>query len=509
MIVINMGITCDLLKKDYKHMKTDFKQFGIALVFSSSMLSTSCHENGPSRTVDSMDKPNIIFIYADDLGYGDLGSYGQQDIKTPNLDRMADEGMLFTQAYAGHTICAPSRSALMTGLHTGRTQIRGNRSQATGERVPLPDTAVTVAHILAEQGYVNGLFGKWGLGEMRTEGIPTRQGFHEFYGFLNQARAHGYCADMLWHNEEIVFVPENSAMRCGLHTAEWYQQKLLDFIAANRENPFFIYYATQLPHSELRSTEQDLEQYLDEEGNSIFEEVPYYGARGPTDIPFATYAAMVSQLNRHVGEIMDLLEEEGLTNNTLVLFSSDNGPHSSGGYDPAYFNSSGGLRGHKRDLYEGGVRVPMIAKWPGNIEAGSVSDYLWAAWDLMPTAAELAGAESLVPDDIDGVSAVPVFLGEEMVRPNEIYFESFGGRGRQDGDMGVSVRKGKWKAIANSSLLDEFELYNLEQDPGETQNLAPEYPEKVRELKNIIIASRTHSEEWPLDEAIWEAFLTR
>ena len=488
-------------------MNSIFKRFPASTLVVSAVLFPACQEE--SNTTTQRENPNIIFIYADDLGYGDLGSYGQQDIKTPHLDKMADEGMLFTQAYAGHTVCAPSRSALITGLHTGRTQIRGNLSRATGERVPLPDTAVTVADILAEQGYVNGLFGKWGLGEAGTEGIPTRQGFHEFYGFLNQARAHGYCADMLWHNEDIVFIPQNSAMRCGLHNAEWYQQKLLDFIGENRENPFFIYYATQLPHSELRSTEQDLEQYLDEEGNSIFDEIPYYGGRGPTDIPFATYAAMVSQLDRHVGEIIDLIEEEGLSENTLVIFTSDNGPHRSGGYDPDYFNSSGGLRGEKRYLYEGGVRVPMIAKWPGKIEPGSVSDYLWAAWDLMPTVAELAGAESNVPDDIDGVSAVPVFFGKEMERPNEIYFENNGETGREQafGDMGVSVRKGRWKAITNVSLQDDLELYDMDNDPEETQNLASEYPEKVRELKNIIIASRTHSEDWPVDDVIWEAFI--
>jgi arylsulfatase A len=453
------------------------------------------------------ENPNIIFIYADDLGYGDLGSYGQQDIKTPHLDRLANEGMLFTQAYSGHTVCAPSRSSLMTGMHTGRTQIRGNMSRVTGDRVSLPDTAVTVADILGGMGYVNGLFGKWGLGEAKTEGIPTRQGFHEFYGFLNQARAHGYCADMLWHNEEIVFIPENAAMRCELHNAEWYQKKLLDFIVDNRENPFFIYYATQLPHSELRSTEQDLRQYLDKDGRSIFEEVPYYGSRGPTDIPFATYAAMVSQLDRHVGEIIDLLDNEGLSENTLVIFTSDNGPHRSGGYDPDYFNSSGGLRGEKRDLYEGGVRVPMIAKWPGKIKPGSVSDYLWAAWDLMPTLAELAGAESKVPAYINGISAVPVLMGKQMERPNEIYFESNGEGGQKYGDMGVAVRKGRWKAIANISLLDDLELYDMDQDPGETQNLASEYPEKVRELKNIIIESRTNSRDWPLDVEIWEAFI--
>jgi arylsulfatase A len=482
-----------------------FNHFLASALVASAATFTACQKEPVAPA--QRDYPNIILILADDLGYGDLGSYGQLDIKTPHLDRVANDGMLFTQAYSGHTVCAPSRSSLLTGMHTGRTQIRGNMSRVTGERVSLPDTAVTVADILGGKGYVNGIFGKWGLGEAKTEGIPTRQGFHEFYGFLNQARAHGYCADMLWHNEEIVFIPENAAMRCDLHTAEWYQKKLLDFIVDNRENPFFIYYATQLPHSELRSTEQDLRQYLDKDGRSIFEEVPYYGSRGPTDIPFATYAAMVSQLDRHVGEIIDLLDNEGLSENTLVIFTSDNGPHRSGGYDPDYFNSSGGLRGEKRDLYEGGVRVPMIAKWPGKIKPGSVSDYLWAAWDLMPTLAELAGAESKVPAYINGISAVPVLMGKQMERPNEIYFESNGEGGQKYGDMGVAVRKGRWKAIANISLLDDLELYDMDQDPGETQNLASEYPEKVRELKNIIIESRTNSRDWPLDVEIWEAFI--
>jgi arylsulfatase A len=486
-------------------MNSIFKQFTATALFVSAAFFYAC-QKGPV-VPDQAERPNIIFIYADDLGYGDLGSYGQTDIETPHLNRLARDGMQFTQAYSGHTVCAPSRSALLTGMHTGRTYIRGNLSRATGERISLPDTAVTVAHILEKRGYKNGIFGKWGLGEAGTAGIPTRQGFHEFYGFLNQARAHGYCADMLWHNEQIVFIPENAAMRCGLHNAEWYQQKLLEFITDNQESPFFIYYATQLPHSELRSTEQDLKQYLDEEGNSIFEEVPYYGSRGPTDIPFATYAAMVSQLDRHVGEIIGHLEELGLTENTMIIFSSDNGPHRSGGYNPDYFNSSGGLRGEKRDLYEGGIRVPLIAKWPGKIKPGSVSDYLWAAWDLMPTLAELVGAESTVPTYINGISALPVFLGQQMERPNEIYFESNGEGGQKLGDMGVSVRKGKWKAIANNSLLDALELYDLDQDPGETQNLASIYPEIVHELRNIIINTRTDSKEWPVDRDIWQAFI--
>ncbi len=485
------------------------------------------------RSVDQGDEaltPNIIFIYADDLGYGDLGSYGQKMIKTPHLDRMAEEGMLFTQAYAGHTVCAPSRSALMTGLHTGNTQVRGNTS-IHGERVPLPDTAVTITKILKEQGYVNGLFGKWGLGEAGTKGIPTRHDFHQFYGFLNQVRAHSYCSDYVWHNEEPLFITENAGNRCGINTADWYQAKLKDFIRENRNNPFFVYYATQLPHFEARTPEEDLEPYLDEDGSSIFEEALYNSERlhtdpeyarleafieqdhqrgGRTGRPLAAYAGMVTQLDRHVGELNDLLEELGLAEQTLVIFTSDNGPTTEAGFEPDYFNSTGGLKGIKRDLYEGAIRVPMIAKWPGTIPAGSVSDYLWAAWDLMPTVAEMTGAK--VPDNIDGVSAVPVLFGKEMERPNALYWETTDNarqrRDRQVGDLSVAIRKGDWKAIANVSLKDGLELYNLKQDPGETQNLADNYPEKIEKFRDLIIESRTPSENWPVDQEIWDDFIS-
>ncbi len=469
-------------------------------------------------------KPNIIFIYADDLGYGDIGSYGQEKIHTPHLDRLAEEGMLFTDAYAGHTVSAPSRSALLTGIHTGRNLFRGNA------RIPLRETDYTVADLLAEQGYVNGIFGKWGLGEPGTTGVPLLQGFHEFYGFLNQRRAHRYCVEHVWQNEELVLLPGNMGNWCNDHTAEWYQNKLKDFIREHREQPFFAYYATQIPHSELRTTEADLQSYLDSDGRSIFDEelhdrelmekYPVYSnlkswierhhmRGGRTSRPLATYAGMVTQLDRHVGEIVALLDELGLSENTLLIFTSDNGPASGGGADPDFFNSSGGLRGIKRDLYEGGIRVPMIAKWPGKIEAGSISNYLWAAWDLMPTAAELSGAESKVPEGIDGVSAVPVFMGEEMERPNALYWESTDGRHRADGDLGIAVRKGKWKAITNFSLRDDLELYNLEEDPGETQNLASQYPEKIREFKELIKNTRTPSEHWPLDKELWNDFINR
>lgn len=480
----------------------------------------SCHKN--HFDLDHSGKPNIIFIYADDLGYGDLGSYGQKDILTPNLDKMAEEGMRFTRAYAGHTVCAPSRSALMTGYHTGKTPVRGNRS-VDGPRIPLSDTTTTIAHILGKAGYINGIFGKWGLGEAGSTGIPTRQGFHEFYGFLNQRRAHSYCEDYLWHNENLVFLEGNSGNRCHNNTAEWIFQQLKEFVRKNKNRPFFAYYATQLPHAEMRSTDQDIRFYLDEDGKSIFDEELYDKERLRTDVPYrrlmefierdhrrggrtgqplANYAAMVTQLDRHVGELVLLLEELELSDNTLIIFTSDNGPAREGGYRPEYFNSSGNLRGIKRDLYEGGIRVPMIAQWPGTIPPGVVSDYQWAAWDLMPTVAEMSGVS--IPEGIDGVSALPVFRGEVIDRPNVLYWECTLENRREEGDISVAVIKGRWKAIANDGITKGLELYDLDQDPGETRNLASKYPEKVASFWNIIKETRTPSEHWPVSDEIWK-----
>lgn len=449
-------------------------------------------------------KPNIIFILADDLGYGDLGCYGQQVVQTPHLDQMAREGMQFTQAYAGSTVCAPSRCALMTGFHTGKAAIRNNGAVANGERVNLPDSAVTVAEILKKQGYITGLFGKWGLGEPDTEGVPNNQGFDEFYGFLNQGRAHQYYVDYAWHNREKVYFPENDQKKDGTNVAEWYFERLKAFLKENRQKPFFIYYATQLPHAELVAPEKDLKPYLTASGKSKFKEIPFPGKKvqRATEMPFATYAAMVSQLDRQVGELTNLLEELGLEKNTIVVFTSDNGPHKEGGYDPKVFNSSGGLRGIKRDLYEGGIRVPLIVKWPRKIESGTTSDYPFASWDFLPTVADLLGTKP--PAGIDGVSALPALKDKKNKRPNPLYWEFI----TPTNSFRMAVRDGKWKGVVYG-LEHNMQLYDLEADPYETKDLSSQFPEKVKDLKKIIRETRVPSEHWKVDASMMDNFMSK
>ncbi len=452
---------------------------------------------------ESNSKPNIIVILGDDLGYGDIGCYGQKLIKTPNVDRLAAEGLRFTQGYSGSTVCAPSRCVLMTGKHTGKTFIRNNGMTKTGVRVELPADEVTVAEILSNQGYATGLFGKWGLGEHTEEGLPNNQGFDEFYGYLNQGHAHRYYVDYLWHNKEKVSLPENANGKKGTHAAEWYFDGLKKFVRSNRDKPFFVYYAPQLPHSELATTDGDLRQYLDSEGHSVFKEHSHKAVRdlASTDIPNATYAGMVSQLDRHVGEIVDLLDELGLGDNTVIIFTSDNGPAAAkAGYNPDVFYDDNRFRGIKRDLYEGGVRVPLIVKWPGKVKAGTVSDYVFASWDFLPTITDILGIES--PDNIDGVSALPVLQGKDITRSNPLYWEFIS----PVGSFRLAVRDGKWKGVAHG-LEKELQLFDLDADPLEKHNLAGQYPDKVRELKKIIVEQRVNSEHWPADSAQIARFL--
>jgi arylsulfatase A len=342
----------------------------------------------------------------------------------------------------------------------------------------------------------------WRLMIEKAEGIPNKQGFDEFYGFLNQGHAHKYHVDYAWHNTEKVLFPENAGGKDVTNVAEWYFEKLKDFVRENKTKPFFIYFATQLPHAELVAPEQDLKKYLNENGESIFEEVPFEGKGNyrATAISYATYAAMVSQLDRHVGELTKLLEELDIHNNTIILFTSDNGPHREGGYSPEVFNSNGGLRGIKRDLYEGGIRVPFIIKWSGKVNPGSTSNYPLAFWDFLPTVADILGVKA--PKGIDGVSALPVFKGENVERPNALYWEFIA----PSNQVRMAVRDGKWKAVVYG-LENNFQLYDLEADPSEKTNLASKYPEKVLELKKKIKETRTQSNFWPMDESLLEKAL--
>ena len=458
------------------------------VLISGLVLFTGCE----SSVMQEKNQPNIIWIMADDLGYGDLGVYGQEVIKTPRLDQMASEGLMFTQFYSGHTVCAPARSSLMTGQHTGRTRVRGNRSSATGDRVPLRPKDTTVAEVLQQAGYTNALIGKWGLGEPGTTGIPNEKGFDYFYGFLNQARAHTYYPEWVWRNTDQVVLEGNLDGQRGEYTHDLDMEEAMTFVSENRDNPFFLYLALQIPHAELLVPEDSLEEYLDENGNSIFEEIPFEGAGNYSaqEMPNATFAAMVTRMDRDIGRLLDLLDEIGIDENTIVFFTSDNGPHSEGGYDPNYFNSNGPLRGIKRDLYEGGIRVPMIVRMPGTVPAGEESGQVWSMWDFLPTAAELAGVEP--PEDIDGISMVNALYGQPQQDPEYLYWEFHEGRFSQ------AVRFGDWKAVRNN-VDQPIELYNLAEDIGEEQDLADDYPDIVARAEELFQSARTETEHWPVE----------
>ena len=427
-------------------------------------------------------RPNIVFILADDLGYGDLGCYGQELIWTPCLDRMAAEGMRFTECYAGSTVCAPSRCCLMTGLHTGHALVRGNA------RVPLRPEDLTVAEALKSVGYKTALIGKWGLGEPDTTGIPNRQGFDYFFGYLNQGRAHNYYPEYLWRNEEKVPLEGNVesdkqrgvSVECKTYSHDLFTREALEFLEREKDGPFFLYLAYTIPHANNERGRF--------KGDGM--EVPGYAPYDdkPWPAPQKGHAAMISRMDRDIGALFQKLQELGIDENTIVLFSSDNGTHKEGGADPDFFKSSGPLRGFKRDLYDGGIRVPGIARWPGKIKAGAVSGHAWAFWDFLPTAAELAGAKTL--EGIDGVSIVPALLGKEQEKREFLYWE-FHERG-----FTRAVRMGKWKGVSlgpNKPL----ELYDLSSDIGETNNVAADHPDVVARIEECLKTARTDSEHWP------------
>jgi len=421
-------------------------------------------------------RPNIIFILADDLGYGDLGCYGQARIKTPNIDRLAAEGMRFTQCYAGSTVCAPSRCCLMTGFHTGHALIRGNA------RFPLRPEDVTVAEVLKGAGYTTGIVGKWGLGEPETTGIPNRQGFDYWFGYLNQHRAHNYWPDYLWKNEEKyplpnVLVRDNIASKREAYSHDLFTEEALAFVRRHKARPFFLYLPYTIPHANNEARLEGMEVPSDE---------PYTDEDWPQQQK--NHAAMITRMDRDVGRLMALLKELGIDQNTVVFFSSDNGPHKEGGADSEFFDSNGPLRGIKRDLYDGGIRVPMIARWPGTIEAGAVSDQVWAFWDFPPTAAELGG--TVFPPGVDGISMVPALLGNEQKDHDYLYWEFFERGFKQ------AVRIGDWKAV-NFGGRKPIELYDLNKDIGEKYNVADNHPDVVAKMKVIFKTARTESTLFP------------
>ncbi|MFN8239565.1 MAG: arylsulfatase [Bacteroidales bacterium] len=448
-------------------------------------------------------KPNVIFILADDLGYGDLSCYGQTRFKTPNIDRLASQGMLFTQHYTGCTVSAPSRSCLMTGLHTGHTPIRGNKGWTPEGQWPLPAGSLTIAEMMKSAGYTTGAFGKWGLGYVGTDGDPNNQGFDIFYGYNCQSLAHNYYPDHLWYNNNRIELRENAGGKTGAYSGDLIQSAALRFIEENNRKPFFMYYPTTIPHAELIAKDDQMALFR----NKFNPEKPYRGTDTGPDFrqgpytsqpePHAAFAAMVKQLDDYVGQILDKLAELGIEKNTIVIFASDNGPHLEGGGDPDYFNSNGPYRGYKRDLYEGGIRTPLIVKWPGHVKQGSTSDHVSAFWDFLPTLAEITGKS--VEADIDGISFLPELTGKRQKQHEYLYWEFHEQGGKE------AVRFGNWKGVRLNVDKDpegNLELYNLSTDPGETSNVAESNPGVVKKIDELIKASHIRSEVFPFSAEV-------
>ncbi len=425
-------------------------------------------------------KPNIVLIAADDLGIGDLGCFGQQRLRTPNIDRLALKGTRFTQVYSGSTVCAPSRCALMTGMHTGHCRVRDNTPQ-----VALRPGDITVAAVLKRAGYRTAILGKWGLGNPGTTGIPNLQGFDDWYGYLNQDHAHFYYPQHLWDNERESFLRGNRGNARQQYAPDLFIERALSFLERYKEGPFFLYLATTLPHF----SDYDLKSPM---GLDVPSDAPYSAQDWPQIEK--NYAAMVTRLDGHVGRLLAQMKRLGIENDTLVFFTSDNGPSAETAHRPDFFDSNGPFRGVKRDMYEGAIRVPMIVRWPGVVPAGRVSDHPWAFWDFLPTAAELAGGR--IPDGIDGVSVVPTLRGGSQ-QPHTCFYWEYG-HVREKFMQGV--RAGDWKAVRNSARLP-VELYNLREDPGETRNVAVRNPEIVSRLEALMRTERTDSDEFPVREA--------
>lgn len=438
---------------------------------------------GPADAANPARPPNIIYILADDLGYGDLGSYGQKLISTPRLDQMARDGMRFTQHYSGAPSCHPSRCVLFTGKHTGHARIRDN------SKLPLLAEDFTVSQLLKQAGYSTGGVGKWALGIEGTTGSPAMKGMSEFFGYLDQTHAHTYYPDHLWQNGRRVDIPENQSGRRAVYSHDLFAQEALSFIRKNKDQPFFFYAAFTIPHAEVAVPDDSLAEYR----GRWPEPKAFPGSKTyqPQTQPRAVRAAMITRLDRDIGRMLDLLDELKLSENTLVIFTSDNGPITAGGQDPAFFNSAGPLRGLKFTLYEGGIRVPFIARWPGKIARGTVSPLISDFADMFPTFAELAGAKA--PLRLDGVSILPTLLGrsaEQQPRSHH-YWEAAPQQ---------AVRQGDWKAY-RATQDRPLELYNLANDIGETKNLADRHPDIVAKLDALMSRSRTDSPDFPLEKS--------
>ena len=446
--------------------------------------------------------PNIIYILADDLGYGDLGCYGQETIKTPIIDQLAADGMLFINHYAGSSVCAPSRASLMTGKHTGDGYVRGNYEvgpRGFGACLELRDEDVTAGEVLKKSNYETAVIGKWGMGMDGTTGEPIKQGFDYSYGYLNQGHAHNQFPAYLFRNGEKIEISENQDLKQGAFSNDLFTKEALQYIEKDRKNPFFLYLAYTTPHAEMTlPASPQLEEY-----KKIVKDKPFKNkvkastedgdkwAYRSTDNPAAAYAGQVSHLDACVGKVVAELKAKGLDKNTIIIFSSDNGPHHEGGADPAFFNSSGGLKGMKRDLYEGGIKVPLIVKWPAKIAAGSKTDLISAFWDFLPTVADITG-QPIADSETDGISFLPTLVGENQKKHDYLYWEF-----HENPTTDQAIRKGDFKAVRHDPK-GEIELYNLISDRKEEHNIAAENPEIVKEMEALLEKTRTPSEHWKL-----------
>ncbi len=461
-------------------------------------------------------KPNVVFILADDLGYRELGSFGQKLIKTPHLDELAKQGMRLTQHYSGNAVCAPSRCVLMTGKHPGHAFVRDNRETKPEGQWPIPDSEVTLAELFQEQGYVTGAFGKWGLGGPDSTGQPLKQGIHRFFGYNCQAHAHSYYPSYLWDNDKHFqlnnqpAVPGHGSLPIGADSADplsyaafkgsdyapdRINEQALEFIRANKDQPFFLYYPSVIPHVALHIPDEELKPYLD----LGWDDPPFVRSSGygytPHFTPRAAYAAMISKLDRHVGSVMQLLEDLALSENTIIVFSSDNGTtHLGEEVDYEFFDSVGELRQLKGSLYEGGVRVPTIVRWPKHVPAGSESNRLSGFEDWIPTLLDMVGSPSAIPTDIDGISMAATLYGQSQP-PRPFLYREFPGYGGQQ-----SIRVGDWKAIRQGMSRGnlEVELYNIAKDISESKNVAAQHPQIVADLTEKMSTVRTPSSVFPL-----------
>ena len=458
---------------------------------------TGCGTNNQQEKETS---PNIIFIMADDLGYNELGCYGQEIIKTPAIDRIATEGIRLTQFYSGSPVCAPSRCVLLTGKHTGNSYVRNNFEVKGGDgfwgQKPLADSIITIAELVKSKGYATAAMGKWGLGKTGSEGDPNRQGFDLFLGFNCQRHAHNHYPKFLIKNQDTVWLEGNNRELTGeQYSQDLFIKEALQFIKDNETTPFFLYLPFAVPHLAIQVPEESLEEY-----KGIIPEEDYVH-KGYLKHPYprAGYAAMITHMDKGIGEIMVLLEELNIEDNTLIIFTSDNGPTYDriGGSDSEFFKSAGVFRGLKGSVYEGGIRVPFVARWPGKIKPGTTNDLVCAFQDILPTLSEVAGGTDKNPENIDGISFVSTLLGKDRQEEHEYLYMEFAAYGGQQ-----MVRKGDWKGVRQNMFKDslQIELYNLAEDIGEQNDVSDLHPEIVEQIGKIMNEARVPSKEFPFKQ---------